>query len=315
MLLLQFGTIILANAAWLDGTKPAFTRRYVNTLAQVSIICLPVYTALSVYSVSLRIMQYGLTVDRVQAMFLVVITGIWGIGYSLAVILRKWPKLIGGVNITAIIILALITTAMNSPLLDPFRLASVNQLSRLQSGQISPEDFDYIYTRFNLGRYGHEVLHELSMSESSRIRRGVEAAQSVSSEEYLNSTLKGQPPLSQRREIISGMKVYPEGMSLTEGQIKYLVSHWNELKNVKRSDELTGIFIDVSASKDIHNLLIITRESGIIYALHDDSLVYSGMISGSFNPSEIMRSNIIRTVEPEYRDIVIGSSVYHVFSE
>lgn len=315
MLLLQFGTIILANAAWLDGTKPAFTRRYVNTLAQVSIICLPVYTALSVYSVSLRIMQYGLTVDRVQAMFLVVITGIWGIGYSLAVMLRKWPKSIGGVNITAIIILALITTAMNSPLLDPFRLASVNQLSRLQSGQISPEDFDYIYTRFNLGRYGHEVLHELSMSESSRIRRGVEAAQSVSSEEYLNSTLKGQPPLSQRREIISGMKVYPEGMSLTEGQIKYLVSHWNELKNVKRSDELTGIFIDVSASKDIHNLLIITRESGIIYALHDDSLVYSGMISGSFNPSEIMRSNIIRTVEPEYRDIVIGSSVYHVFSE
>ena len=145
---------MLANMAWLDGTKPAFTNNHVNRLAQLSILCLPVYTILSIYSVGLRIMQYGLTVDRVQAMFLVVIAGIWGTGYSLALVFRKWPKSIGNVNITAIIILAVITSAMNSPLLDPFRLASSNQLSRLESGMISPEDFDYIYTRFNLGRYG-----------------------------------------------------------------------------------------------------------------------------------------------------------------
>ena len=315
MILLQFGTIILANAAWLDGTKRPFTNKYVNILAQLSILCLPVYTALSIYSVSLRIMQYGLTVDRVQAMFLVVITGIWGIGYSLALVLGKWPSWIGRVNVTAIIILAVITSAMNSPLLDPFRLASSNQLSRLQSGKISPEDFDYIYTRFNLGRYGYEVLNELSNSQSSRVVQGVKMSRSVSAEDYLSSTLKGYPPLLHREEIISEMKVYPEGMKLTDGQKKYLVSHWKEIQNVRRSDELTCVFMDVSTSKASHNLVIITREAGIIYTLHDDSLVYSGMISGSFNPAEIMRTAIIRTVEPEYRDIVIGSSVYHVISE
>lgn len=314
MILLQFGTIILANAAWLDGSKPAFRNSYVNLLAQVSLLCLPVYSALSVYSVSLRIMQYGLTVDRVQAMFLVVITGIWGIGYSLAVILRKWPQSIGRVNVCAIVVLAVITCAMNSPLLDPFRLASANQLSRLQSGEISPEEFDYIYTRFNLGRYGTQVLELLSKSQSSRVRHGVEMAMSVTPQEYLASVLKGLPPEAQRREIISGMKVYPEGRELTQGQVKYLVSHWKEIQNVRRSDELTGVFMDVSASS-AHNLLIFTREAGIIYTLHGDSLVYSGMISGSFNPDEIMRTKVIRTVEPEYRDIVIGGRVYHVFSE
>ena len=312
MILLQFGTIILANAAWLDGTKTPFTSKYVSIPVQISILCLPVYTALSIYSVSLRIMQYGLTVDRVQAMFLVVITGIWGIGYSLALVLRKWPRAIGSVNVTAIIILAVITSAMNSPLLDPFRLASSNQLSRLQSGKISPEDFDYIYTRFNLGRYGYQVLSQLSQSESSRIRHGVDMARSVSPEDYLNSSLTGQPPLSHRYEIISAVKVYPEGMKLTDGQKKYLVSHWNELQNIRRSDELTAVFIDVSTSKSAHNLVIITRETGIIYTLHEDSLVYSGMITGSFKPDEIMRTTIIRTVEPEYQDIVIGSGVYHV---
>ena len=315
MILLQFGTIILANAAWLDGTKSPFANKYVNILAQISILCLPVYTALSIYSVGLRILQYGLTVDRIQAMFMVIITGIWGTGYSVAVVVRKWPLWIGRVNVTAIIILAVITSAMNSPLLDPFRLASLNQLSRLQSGKISPADFDYIYTRFNLGRYGYEVLNELSQSKSQGVLHGVNMARSVSPEDYLNSTLTGTPPLLHREEIISGMKIYPEGTKLTDGQKNYLVSHWNEIQNVRRSDELTGVFMNVSTSEASHNLVIFTREAGIIYTLNANSLVYSGMISGSFNPSDIMRTMNIRTVEPEYRDIVIGTGVYHVISE
>ena len=315
MILLQFGTIILANAAWLDGTKSPFANKYVNILAQISILCLPVYTALSIYSVGLRILQYGLTVDRIQAMFMVIITGIWGTGYSVAVVVRKWPLWIGRVNVTAIIILAVITSAMNSPLLDPFRLASLNQLSRLQSGKISPADFDYIYTRFNLGRYGYEVLNELSQSKSQGVLHGVNMARSVSPEDYLNSTLTGTPPLLHREEIISGMKIYPEGTKLTDGQKNYLVSHWNEIQNVRRSDELTGVFMNVSTSEASHNLVIFTREAGIIYTLNANSLVYSGMINGSFNPSDIMRTMNIRTVEPEYRDIVIGTGVYHVISE
>ena len=142
---------------------------------------------------------------------------------------------------------------------------------------------------------------------------------SVSAEDYLNSTLTGQPPLKRRQEIITGMKVYPEGMKLTDGQKKYLVSHWNELsarnQSIRRSDELTCVFIDVSTSKDAHTMVIITREAGIIYTLHEDSLVYSGMITGAFSPAGIMRNAIIRTVEPEYKDIVIGDRVYHVISE
>ena len=144
--------------------------------------------------------------------------------------------------------------------------------------------------------------------------KNVASAMSVSPEDYLNSTLKGQPPESQRTDIIRNMKVYPEGASLTDGQVNYLVSHWEEIRNVRRSDELSGVFMNVSNSGAM-NLLIITRDAGIIYTLHEGSLVYSGMISGSFNPDEIMRTTSIRTVEPEFRDIVIGSGVYHVISE
>ena len=163
MLLLQAGTIILANAAWLDGSKSAFRTRSIDILAQVSLLCLPVYSVLCLYSISLRISQYGLTSDRVQALFLAVTAGIWGVAYAGTVIARNWPVSIGRVNIACILFVALLVILMNSPVLDPLRLSAEDQISRLKSGEIQPEDFDYKYLA-SLGGYGREKLDILSTS-------------------------------------------------------------------------------------------------------------------------------------------------------
>ena len=165
MLMLQAGTIILANASWLDGAKSAFRTRSIDVLAQVSLLCLPVYTVLCLYSLSLRISQYGLTTDRVQAAFLAVTTGIWGIAYAGTVIARNWPLSIGRVNIACILFMAAIVLLMNSPVLDPLRLSANDQVSRLQTGKVGPEDFDYAYLA-SLGRYGKESIDALSSQKA-----------------------------------------------------------------------------------------------------------------------------------------------------
>lgn len=310
MLLLQFGTIILANAAWLDGTKPAFTNKHINNLAQVSLLCLPVYTVLCMYSVGLRIEQYGLTVDRVQAMFLAVVTGIWGLGYAGAVVFRKWPSSIGRVNMSAVIILMVIVGAMNSPVLDPYRLAAYNQAERLSSGKISPEDFDYIYTRFNLGRYGSKILTTLSTNPSSRVRRGVAAAMSVDPAEYLAYLEKGIPPVSRRREIISGAKVYPSGSKLSDEHVSYFINYWNEddtglISGVQGPGDIAFVYLDVE--RDAHNVMLITSGGGVIFTI-EDSLRPSGVISGTFTPGNLE----VRTLEPRFKDVAIGGSVYQI---
>lgn len=161
MLLLQTGTIILANATWLDGAKSSFRTRSIDILAQISLLCLPVYSVLCLYSISLRISQYGLTTDRVQAVFLAVTTGIWGVAYAGTVIARNWPASIGRVNIACVLFMALIVLLMNSPVLDPLRLSAEDQISRLRSGKVEPEDFDYTYLA-SLGRYGREKLDILN---------------------------------------------------------------------------------------------------------------------------------------------------------
>ena len=160
MLLLQAGTIILANAAWLDGSKSSFRTKSIDVLAQVSLLCLPVYTVLCLYSLSLRISQYGLTTDRVQAVFFAVTSGIWGIAYAGTVIARNWPLSIGRVNTACVLFMASIVILMNSPVLDPFRLSADDQVSRLKTGKVSPKDFDYEYLA-SLGRYGRKNLEAL----------------------------------------------------------------------------------------------------------------------------------------------------------
>lgn len=172
MLLLQAGTIILANAAWLDGSKSAFRTRSIDVLAQVSLLCLPVYSALCLYSLSLRISQYGLTTDRVQAVFLAVASGIWGIAYAGTVIARNWPVSIGRVNIACVLFMALLVLLMNSPLLDPLRLSAEDQVSRLRAGKVQSGDFDYAYLS-SLGRYGRAKLEELRGGKNSESRSEV----------------------------------------------------------------------------------------------------------------------------------------------
>lgn len=319
MLLLQFGTLILANAAWLDGTKPAFRNKFVDILAKISLLCLPVYTGLCIYSVGLRIEQYGLSTDRIQAMFLVVVTGIWGLGYAVAVLLRKWPASIGKVNMASVLFMVAIVAVMNSPILDPYRLAAFNQAQRLQSGEITPEEFDYIYTRFNLGRYGNQVLKELSRNGSAPVKKGIEAAMSVGSSEYANFLKTGVPPVSVRREIISGAKVFPEDSKLPEEYINYFVNEWSKkkeiLQNVQDDEDIAFMFINVERENCTGNLILFTENAGTVYKIDAENTSITpeliGMIHENFEINKIF-SQDIKTSEPLFMDINIGEKTFQI---
>ncbi len=314
MLLLQFGTIILANAAWLDGAKSTFRTKSIDRLAQVSLLCLPVYTVLCLYSLSLRISQYGLTTDRVQAVFLAVVTGIWGFGYAGAVILRKWPSSIGRVNVACVIFMAVIVAAMNSPVLDPYRLAASSQIERLYSGQIKPEQFDYIYTRFSLGRYGNNVLDELSRNGTEEMKAGVKDAMSVDPAEYAEYIYTGLMPLSRREYIIRNARVYPEGRKLTENQVKYISSHWKEYKSylqeVHSKDDIAFVFADAEFNKP-ENMIIFTESAGLVFRINnnDNTMTLCGIINGNFDPDAL---SDFRSLDPVFRDVEINGRNYQI---
>ena len=62
--------------------------------------------------------------------------------------------------------MSVLVLLMNSPILDPLRLSAEDQISRLKSGEVQPEDFDYKYLA-SLGRYGRAKLDSLNSGNNS----------------------------------------------------------------------------------------------------------------------------------------------------
>lgn len=327
IMLLQLGTILLANAAWLDGARPAFPNKFLNVLAQVSLLCLPVYTAICLYSLGLRVQQYGLSVDRIQAGFSAVVLGIWGIGYAGAVLLRRWPTAIGRVNIVSALIMTVIVVAMNSPILDPYRLAANNQADRLLGGQIAPEDFDYLYMRFSLGRYGTWALDRIGESghpRSAAIRRRIAAAMEITPQEYLEDVEDGVAPRSHRREILSHAAIYPEGRQLPGAVVEHLMREWGRedspLRNVRRSAEIVFAFVPLTEGETSHgeDLVVLLEGMGMLLRVEGDSVRAVGFFSsaGDEENEKIslrgLSSPDIAAVAPQFRDLLIKGRRYRI---
>ena len=316
MLLLQLGTILLANAAWLDGTRSPFNNRAVGALAKVSLLCLPAYTALCLYSLGLRIQQYGLSVDRIHAAFLVVVTGIWGLGYAGAIMLRQWPSAIGRINIASVLILSVLVVAMNSPLLDPYRLAANNQVDRLLGGQITPADFDYLYLRFSLGRYGKYALirlREAAHPRADAIRRRIEAAMRVEPLAHCSGTV----PESQRRDILHNAAVYPAGRRLSPELVERLIRLWEGddgvLRSLHRSSDAVFVFEDVLTEGENGGeaLLIIQTGAGLVLEGASGEPHVAGFFQGDFSPEELS-SRDVSVAEPQFRDVTIRGDRYRI---
>ena len=324
MLLLQFATILLANAAWLDGTRVPFPNRAVSGIAKLSLLCLPVYTALCLYSLGLRIQQYGWSADRIQAVFFVVVAGVWGIGYAGIVLLCQWPAMLGRVNVAAAVILAAVTAAMNSPLLDPYRLSADNQMERLLEGRIHPENFDFLYLRFNLGRYGNYALARLMEREDApeSLREQLSAALSVSAQEHWADT-RGAP-LSERRcrEILAGAKVYPEGRTLSPQVVNGLVRQWTQgasfpFPDVRSGSVLFFVFKKVALQSEEEQLLLFgpgrdLKFDGLVFDVSslEPRLVGTVYDLGTLIPVPFLEN--IKTSEPRFKDLLLNGGRYPI---
>jgi hypothetical protein len=332
MLLLQFATILLANVAWLDGTRAPFSNKAVETATKFSLLSLPIYTGLCLYSLGLRVQQYGWSVDRVEAAFFVAMAAIWGIGYAGAVLLdaitqllrwrlerraASWPSSIGKINTVAALLLALIVMAMNSPLLDPYRLSANNQVDRLLTRRASPENFDFSYLRFNLGRYGNSALSRLveieGIAGADVIRAKVTEALSETARDHWASIRDGVVSEKTRRGILASAKVYPEGRELPQTLVDSLVRQWGSsdysLRDVRSGSDLAFLFKELGPDDGVESLLLVRNGMGLLLDVSSPEPVIVGAVYGDLDPSYTRDAEAL---EPKFKDISLGGARYQI---
>lgn len=154
--------VLFVNAVYQDGEEAMPYPRWLRLLVDAGILSLPLFSALALYALMLRINQYGWTQERIAGMVAAVILSCHALGYAIAVLRRgAWLAGIRRVNVAVSLFAILLAVLFNSPVLDPHRITVNSQLDRLAAGKVESKDFDLRHLRFYSGRQGWLAVQAL----------------------------------------------------------------------------------------------------------------------------------------------------------
>src|SRR5690606_3246102 len=119
-----------------------------------------------------------------------------------------WMRPLETANVVAAVATVAVILALFSPVADPARLSVNDQMARLARGDVTAEQFDYAFLRFESGRHGQAALARLAASEDEEVARRAREAQQADSRWAVAERI----PEGERR-----IEAWPEGADLPEG--------------------------------------------------------------------------------------------------
>lgn len=182
-LLLSLAAVLLFffNAVVADEGELAMNA-WLRRLVLLALLLVPVNSVLAGWALWLRVDQYGWTLDRLWALLVEIFIAAFCVGYAVLILkhrglrveaVRRWNIILGAALVAALIL-------VNTPLLDFHRIAANNQVAGVLSDETSVDDFDALYVRFELGKYGVDALEKLKTSERAKqdvaLKKKIDAA-------------------------------------------------------------------------------------------------------------------------------------------
>ncbi len=221
MLCLQALFIHFLNAAYEDGERPPAYPAWLAMALRIAVFTLPIYAALCIYSLGLRVEQHGWSVQRIWAAVITLIAALYGLGYAFAATRRSsWMNTMAPINVWMSWVVAALLLLLCSPLLDPKRLALDSQLALLSSGKVIPLKFDYDYLRTDLGRFGNAALSELSKNSNPETAKL--ASQALERGATARTAAKPASEPTSAADLRQRIKLYPPTATLDPSFLTYL---------------------------------------------------------------------------------------------
>jgi Domain of unknown function (DUF4153) len=170
--------ILLVNVTIGDQREHESRNRILRigaTTLAVTVLPLSIIALVSVYK---RIAQHGLTPDRIWAsIFVLVICG-YALTYLFAVLWRRsaWPSAVRTANLGLASAVCVIATVLALPLFDFGSWSVRDQMTRLTSGKISADDFDWAAMAVDFGPAGRAQLEQLARDDADKEVRALATA-------------------------------------------------------------------------------------------------------------------------------------------
>ncbi|OYU14749.1 MAG: DUF4153 domain-containing protein [Alphaproteobacteria bacterium PA4] len=203
------GALVLANAIIADQPGDESRSRLLRLAALLLALALLPLAGIAAVSVARRIGQYGLSPDRLWAVTFVGVAMLYGVVYAGAVLRRAgWMADVRRGNLGMGVLLCGVALLLSTPLIDFGALSTRSQLARLESGRVSPADFDWAALRYDFGAKGRRALTDLGRSRDPAIAD--RAREALKTTNRWDARRLNQPPVDVTA-LQSRLRILPAG--------------------------------------------------------------------------------------------------------
>jgi len=213
------GALVLANAV--IGNAPGQERRSILLrygAMGLAAVMLPLAT-LAAVAVSLRTGQYGFTPERLWAIVFVALACLWGAAYWVALARGRldWPARVRPLNLALAFVVCGVALVLATPLVSFNRISTRDQIARLESGRVTPDQFDWAALAFDFGAPGRAALARLARSGNPTIKAGAVKAAKAERRWELHDLESAQRAGKRRDAVVRLTRVLPAGRALPPG--------------------------------------------------------------------------------------------------
>src|SRR5690606_12693121 len=136
----------------------------------LAIVILPLAVFAAV-SMGLRLNQYGLAPERLWGLVAILVACAWGLGYWIALARggrHGWAGRLRAANFHLALGGCVLALLLALPIFDFGAISTRNQVARLESGKVTPEQFDFAALRWDFGEPGRKALARLAQGDNAR---------------------------------------------------------------------------------------------------------------------------------------------------
>jgi hypothetical protein len=173
LLLCAAGAWVLANAILRDADDEMSGNRVLSWAAFALALAILPLTVFAAVSLGTRIGQHGLSPERLWGLIAIAVACLYGLAWLVALVRgwkgSDWRERLRRANLHLAAAICVIAFVLALPILDFGAVSARNQVARLESGAVSPEDFDYSALRWDFGDAGRRALARLEKSDNAKV--------------------------------------------------------------------------------------------------------------------------------------------------
>lgn len=294
-------TLFTVNAVYQTDRHPPYPL-FVHRPLYVCVALLPIVSALSVYGLSLRVVQYGWTVERCWALTLALLFAAFSIGYTWSIVRGRdrWPAGLGRVNVAMGWVVLGVMLLVNTPLLDFRKVSLASQFARVEAGEIALRDFDFRYAQRHLVRPGWLRLEAL-------------VEEYETSDPELVALIRPPPPTT-GEDTWEFVTLRPEPFDVPEGLRAIAEREWNA------GDPTTVVLIriDMDGDGEAEYAMLYGRAGGddargTLFRQVGEEWVRFSLYASGGDGSDVdatLRQGAVGTAEPALPDLRVGELVF-----